>query len=69
MSTKQNVEPTPAKMAYSIKEFCQLVGVGRSSAYVEIKAGRLKIVKCNRRTLIRVADLNAWLANLTSASS
>ena len=71
MTNQPNAEPVPAKLAYSIKEFCQRVGIGRSSAYVEIKARRLKIVKCGRRTLIRAADLDAWLANLsqTHASS
>ncbi len=68
-TAQPDTEPAPAKIAYSIKEACQRVGIGRSSAYAEIKAGRLKIVKCGRRTLIRVADLDAWLANLTSASS
>ena len=37
------------KLAFSIPEFCAAVGIGRSRAYEEIKAGRLRILKCGRR--------------------
>ena len=52
------------KLAYSIDDVTRLTGVGRSFVYEEIKAGRLVVKKAGRRTLICVADLNAWLASL-----
>ena len=58
--------PNPNKIAYSIIEFCELVGIGRSRAYEEIKAGRLPILKCGRRTLIAKEAVNEWLARLSA---
>lgn len=57
------------KLALSIPEFCSVVGIGRSRAYEEIKAGRLRIVKCGRRTLISRDAINEWLAQLQSRST
>ncbi len=47
--------------AYDIKSFCKAFNVSRSFAYEEIKAGRLKPVKCGRRTLIPRDHALAWL--------
>lgn len=55
-----------AKAAYSIAEFCQLVSLGRSKVYEELKSGRLGKVKVGRRTLIPASEAMAWLNRLTS---
>lgn len=47
--------------AYDIKSFCKAFNVSRSFAYEEIKAGRLKMVKLGRRTLIPRAYALDWL--------
>jgi excisionase family DNA binding protein len=47
--------------AYDIKSFCKAYSISRSSAYVEISEGRLKIVKVGRRTLIRREAAKSWL--------
>lgn len=52
------------KVAFSINEFCEAFGVKRDLAYDEIKAGKLKIRKAGRRTLIRAVDACQWLDNL-----
>jgi excisionase family DNA binding protein len=57
----------PGKLALSIPEFCNTVGIGRSRAYEEIKAGRLPILKCGRRTLIARDAVVAWLSELASS--
>ena len=64
MNTKQNVEPTPARRAFSIPEACQRVGIGRTRLYGEIKEGRLRVRKCGRRSIIRAEDLDEWLDSL-----
>ncbi len=51
-------------LSYSINDFCQAVGIGRSKAYAEIRDGRLKSIKCGKRTLIRRKDAEAWLNSL-----
>jgi excisionase family DNA binding protein len=54
-----NIAPT--KLALSIAEFCEAVGIGRTTAYLEIKSGRLRVSKCGKRTLITVDEARAWL--------
>jgi excisionase family DNA binding protein len=58
--------PSPlTKAALSVAEFCAQFSLGRSKAYEEIKAGRLRIVKVGRRTLITASDAMAWLTSLS----
>lgn len=52
------------KLAYSIAEFCQLVGLGRTGAFKEIRLQRLKAIKVGRRTLIPAAEVMAWLERM-----
>jgi excisionase family DNA binding protein len=55
--------------AMSIPVFCQTYGIGRSSVYEEIGAGRLPIKKAGRRTLITRKDADAWLERLPSGGN
>ncbi len=57
------------KRAISIAEFCSRYGLGRTTAYEEIKAGRLEVVKAGKRTLVPVDAAESWLQNLPSARS
>ena len=50
--------------AYTIKGFCRAFGIGRSLAYAEITAGRLRIRKAGRRTLVLKVDADAWANSL-----
>ena len=45
----------------SIAEFCERYGPGRTTAYQEIKAGRLRARKCGKRTIIAEDDAERWL--------
>jgi excisionase family DNA binding protein len=58
---------TLEKVAYTITEFSQAFGVGRTKIYDDIKAGTLKTRKAGRRTLIRAEDAKAWLDALPEA--
>jgi hypothetical protein len=42
--------------AMSLTEFCGGYNVGRTTAYQEIKAGRLRARKCGKRTIITEDD-------------
>jgi excisionase family DNA binding protein len=55
------------KRAYSINEFCHVYELGRTKAYQEMNAGRLRAVKIGSKTIIRADDAEEWLANLTVA--
>jgi len=57
------------KRAFSIAEFCSRYGIGRTSAYAEIKANRLSIVKVGARTLVLADAAEAWLKNLPTQTN
>ena len=52
------------QQAMSIEEFCDRYGIGRTTAYAEIKEGRLRARKCGRRTIITDDDGDEWLQHL-----
>ena len=58
----------PFRRAFPIREFCVRYGIGRTNAYQEIAAGRLRAVKVGRRTLIAHDAAEAWLAALPELS-
>jgi Helix-turn-helix domain len=51
------VNPRPA---YTIDGFCEAFGVGRSTAYAEIRAERLKAFKIGNKTMIAGEDALSW---------
>ena len=59
----------PSRRAFPIREFCFRYGIGRTNAYQEIAAGRLRAVKVGRRTLIPHDAAEAWLAALPELNS
>lgn len=48
----------PTKPLFSVREVCQLLGVGRTVLYTEIEAGRLK---CKRVGKVRLGILRSSL--------
>lgn len=48
-------------ISYSVREAARIIGLGKTSVYQLIKAGRLPIVKIGERTLIRRCDLEELL--------
>ncbi|HIJ62654.1 MAG TPA: helix-turn-helix domain-containing protein [Rhodospirillaceae bacterium] len=56
------------RLAYGINDALEVVPVGRSLLYEEIKAGKLKTFKIGKRTLIAAGDLTAWLDGYKSAA-
>jgi excisionase family DNA binding protein len=55
---------TPEPLAYSPRQAAQIIGIGLTALYAEITAGRIKMKKYGRRTLIAADDLRAWFAAL-----
>lgn len=43
-------------------------GLGRSKFYQEVAAGRIRLRKCGRRTLVSVDDMDAWAAGLPAVN-
>lgn len=46
--------------AFSIAEFCRAYSISRSTAYTQIRSGRLATFKCGRRRLVSVSAAEAW---------
>ena len=59
----------PLLRAMSVGEFSERYGVGRTLVYLEINEGRLRALKCRRRTLITEADAETWLAQLPTVTA
>jgi hypothetical protein len=49
---------------FSVNDFCQWAGIGRTAVYAEMKAGRLAAKKFGRRTIIPKCEAERWLASL-----
>jgi predicted site-specific integrase-resolvase len=49
---------------FGLKEFCYRNGIGRTTAYKEIKQGRLQPKKVGKRTLISLEEEARWLAKV-----
>jgi excisionase family DNA binding protein len=55
--------------AFNIGEFCRRYGIGRTTAYAEVKAGRLALLKVGRRSLVTHDDAERWLRELSNGVS
>ena len=51
------------KLGFTVQEFCQSTGLGKSKVYELLSIGHLEAVKCGRRTLIVTAP-NTFLIDL-----
>ena len=49
------------KAAYSVKDIRNLFGIGTTTIYAAMKAGKLRVVKSGNKTLILAADLQQWI--------
>ncbi|MBL8226028.1 MAG: helix-turn-helix domain-containing protein [Chromatiales bacterium] len=49
-----------APLAMSVETFAKLHAIGRTTAYYEIKAGRLRAAKVGKRTLITAEAAADW---------
>jgi excisionase family DNA binding protein len=63
---KANRDPGTAtsKLAYSLSEVSELVGISRSAIYLALRARELRAVKGGRKTLVLAKDLDEWLEKL-----
>jgi excisionase family DNA binding protein len=57
------------RVAYRPEEAAAAVGVGRTTIFEEIRAGRLRARKVGRATIIADADLREWVAQLQERRS
>lgn len=55
------------KLALSVADFCATCSIGRSTFYEEVKAGRIRVLKAGKRTLIARSEVQRWLDSLSAA--
>ena len=53
---------------YPLHEAMKMIGVGLTKAYAEINAGRLKVVKNGRNTLVRASEIRRYIDSLDDAT-
>jgi excisionase family DNA binding protein len=53
-----------SQRAMTVRCFCESVGIGRTRFYREVKAGRLRVRKVGRRTIVTSDDADQWLNRL-----
>lgn len=54
--------------ALSVEQFCEDVGVSRTTFYRLVKSGALKATKIRSRTVVRRVDVDAFLARCAEAA-
>lgn len=65
MQNTPHKSATPGAM--SVGTFAAWAGLGRTTAWNEIRQGRLRAIKVCSRTLITMADAEHWLLSRPSA--
>lgn len=61
--------PLVTKEFYTVAQFCETYGIGRTTFYAEVKAGRLRTVKIGAATRVRRADASAWADSLPTQAA
>jgi excisionase family DNA binding protein len=61
---KKIPSPIPPRLALSIKELCQSLGISRSQIYKLIAAGALQTQKVGRRTIIAMSEAHRFVNSL-----
>ena len=56
------------KLSYSINDACDEINCGRTKIYQEIAAGKIKVRKLGKRTIILEDDLQSYLNSLPVAA-
>ena len=56
------------RLAYSVGEAAQTIGLGKSTLYREMDQGRLPFRKVGKRRLILRSDLLAWVSGNAEAA-
>jgi excisionase family DNA binding protein len=65
----RKAKPAAPKIAYTMKEAVAATGLGRTTLYLAIRRGELRVVKKGARTIILDRDLRRWLEGGLPASN
>ena len=57
------------KLAYSVPEAAQMIGLGRTKMFELIATGEVASIKVGRRTLVPIESLRNFVENLPSVDT
>lgn len=57
-----SIENSPRRGAMSVVDFAIWAGIGRTTAWNEIRLGQLRAIKAGARTLVTFEDAQHWLS-------
>lgn len=55
---------TPERRTYMVDDIAQILGIGRTSAYILVKEGHFKIVRIGNAIRISKRSFDEWLDSL-----
>lgn len=55
---------SPERRTYTVEEIAQILGIGRTSAYLLVKEGHFKIVRIGNAIRISKRSFDEWLDSL-----
>ena len=58
-----------SKLAYSIRELSQLIGICERKIHYEIRNGKLKTARIGRRVLVLSREVDRWLDDAQSQTA
>jgi hypothetical protein len=56
--------PQSVPLAFSLSEFCRIAKVGRTKVYEDARAGRLRILKNGKRSIVTADEARRYIDNL-----
>ena len=58
------MKETPERRTYTVDDIAQILGIGRTSAYILVKEGHFKIVRIGNAIRISKRSFDEWLDSL-----
>lgn len=55
---------TPERRTYTVEDIAQILGIGRTSAYILVKEGHFKIVRIGNAIRVSKRSFDEWLDSL-----
>jgi excisionase family DNA binding protein len=63
-SARKITIPLSERPTLTVDEFCEMVGIGRSTFYKAVGAGDLKVRKYGKRTFITKEEIKRFVENM-----
>lgn len=60
---------TPTRLTITVLEFCDAVRISKSTFYLEVKAGRIQLLKAGAKTLVAGTEPTRYLGQMAAAAA